>query len=73
MVAATIQPCDGQAFYDASDLLPAFDPDIALGARVVDVNADGRIDLYRRNRLYFRPENTGSNGHPRTQHRARTF
>ncbi|HUF11394.1 MAG TPA: VCBS repeat-containing protein [Rhodothermales bacterium] len=53
MVAATFRPCDAQAFYDASHLLPAFDPDIALGASVVDVNADGRVDLYRRNRLYL--------------------
>lgn len=43
----------GQTFRDASELLPPHVFESAFGASGVDVNADGRVDLYRANRLYL--------------------
>ncbi len=52
-------PAQSQRFYDASNLLPPPDGDIALGGSVVDVNGDGLVDLYRKNRFLLQ-ENDGT-------------
>ena len=58
------QTLTAQTFADASDLLPDARFDAPLGATLVDVNNDGRIDMYRRFQLYIQqPDGTFTDEH----------
>jgi len=48
-----------QSFVDASNLLPEVNFEVPLGASMIDVNSDGRVDLYRRRQLFIQqPDGT---------------
>ncbi|MBX2821664.1 MAG: VCBS repeat-containing protein [Rhodothermaceae bacterium] len=53
------QALSAQSFVDASDLLPEINFEVPLGASMIDVNSDGRVDIYRRRQLFIQqPDGT---------------